>query len=169
LSALSLLLNKQHNNINEFLFKTGSIPSVAEVSDVNVCLLFQSDVLSEELVAISYNFVAKLVAVGNYHLIIDVDSGVAESDEGEICKEYDFANIHFVQEKGAEMIVRTWERGVGWTSSCGSGAVACGYCYRKSLKIISSGGESSVQYDAGCVKLLTTPKITFSGIIRDLK
>lgn len=71
------------------------------------------------------------VFMGTVHTVVFVEDAVAmlESNLGEkICRHPLFTyqtNVNFVQILNPkEMIVRTFERGVGWTSACGTGCSA---------------------------------------------
>ncbi len=87
------------------------------------------------------------VDVGNQHMII-LDDDMSEAEN--YSKRYD-SNIDYVNIIDRNCIeVITYERGVGFTSSCGSGNVAsAAYCYNndlcdKSIKVINKGGTSDI-------------------------
>ncbi|MGN1343235.1 MAG: hypothetical protein ACI4U3_01555 [Traorella sp.] len=88
------------------------------------------------------------VSVGNEHMIlIDEDS----QDASILCNRYD-CNINYVTIINRKCIkVKTYERGVGFTKSCGSGNVASAvYCYLNDLcdeqvDVINDGGLCSIE------------------------
>lgn len=86
------------------------------------------------------------VNVGNKHLVLFKDLEKAK----ELCKRYD-CNIDFVRIMDRNKIeVMTYERGVGFTPSCGSGNVAsCAYAYENDycdneIEVSNPGGMSYV-------------------------
>ena len=87
------------------------------------------------------------VDVGNEHMILfDEDKSQAE----QLCKRFD-CNISYIRVINRKCIeVVAYERGVGFTMSCGSGNIACGYyCYVNDLcdskiDILNEGGICSL-------------------------
>lgn len=82
---------------------------------------------------------------------------------------YETPNIDLVEKvKDNEFLVKTYERGVGFTSSCGSGALACAYvCSKideriKNYKIISKYGKSKVKISNS--NLILTGPLTLVSI-----
>ena len=84
-------------------------------------------------------------------------------------------NVSFAQivDKN-DIVMRVWERGIGETAACGTGAcaaaVACilnGYCKRNTdIKISLRGGELSVKWSAdGNVYLTGSAQTVFTGEI----
>jgi diaminopimelate epimerase len=75
---------------------------------------------------------AAYVETGNPHVVLFADDGEAV-DLGRIALELqgdprfpDGVNVHVVERRGERALrVRHWERGVGFTQACGTGAVAC--------------------------------------------
>lgn len=66
------------------------------------------------------------VEVGNPHIVVhvvDVESAPV-AEEGRRLEREEGANVEFVALVDDALAVRTWERGVGETLACGSGAVA---------------------------------------------
>ncbi|MEN3015227.1 MAG: hypothetical protein ABDH21_04110 [bacterium] len=90
-----------------------------------------------------------------------------EDDMLDLCKQiYEFVNfsknVHVFSLR--EKYMYTFERGVGFTASCGSGTIACAYVYRKYYRlkarkiIISSpGGSLQVNVDHPIYWLKTRP------------
>lgn len=88
------------------------------------------------------------IDVGNHHMII-LDDDMSEAKN--YSKRYD-CNINYVKIINRNCIeVTTYERGVGFTLSCGSGNVASAYyCFKnnlcdKSIKVINLGGSSDIE------------------------
>ncbi|MCS7244200.1 MAG: hypothetical protein RMJ36_05660 [Candidatus Calescibacterium sp.] len=73
-------------------------------------------------------------------------------------------NVHVLDV--TKMYMYTFERGVGWTDSCGSGTIACAYVYNKflssyhkhSLTISSKGGDIKVLITENFYWISTYPK-----------
>ena len=104
-----------------------------------------------------------ILTTGNKHLILDAS---------EIGKVNEFSrfnpdcNIHFVKHLSSNTLrVRTFEKGVGWTLACGSGAVAAGYHSKieGKINIIQDGGKAIVEIKKSYVSLTTVPKIVYEG------
>ena len=66
------------------------------------------------------------VDVGNPHIVVqvvDVDSAPV-AEEGRRLERAEGTNVEFIAMVDDAVTVRTWERGVGETLACGSGAIA---------------------------------------------
>ena len=104
-----------------------------------------------------------IVTTGNKHLILDM----SEIDRvGEFSRLNPDCNIHFVKQLSSDTLrVKTFERGVGWTLACGSGAVATGYHSKiqGKINIIQDGGKAIVYVQKSHVNLTTVPKIVYEG------
>lgn len=94
--------------------------------------------------------------VGTLHALVFVDECESIHDElaHNLCTHPSFPhhiNVNFIQIIDSNTIkVKTYERGVGWTYSCGTGSVASGYgahvlkqC-ETSLRVVVQGGELEV-------------------------
>lgn len=88
--------------------------------------------LAETIEADGATWTYRSVSLGNPHIVIFVDdvAAVDVARTGAVLATHrrfpDGTNVHFAQTHGrAELIVRHYERGVGITQSCGTGAVAC--------------------------------------------
>ena len=106
------------------------------------------------------NFIGNYVSVGNPHLVIFVNN-VDNININEYGPEIENMkcfpnkiNVEFVQILGRNTLkLRVWERGVGETFACGTGAVAAfGISYYKGIcssrvKVLLKGGELNVRYD----------------------
>jgi diaminopimelate epimerase len=86
-----------------------------------------SDKIAEYL---SHNANYICVDVGNPHLVI-IDNSLSDSDKyvlGELFEKseifQDGVNVNFVKLSGDNINLKVWERGVGFTYACGSGACA---------------------------------------------
>jgi diaminopimelate epimerase len=87
--------------------------------------------LAEPFEVLGHTFKASAVSMGNPHLVLFVDDDPARSDVARIgaAAENDAmfpekANVEFVAVTGEGLSVRVWERGVGETMACGTGACA---------------------------------------------
>lgn len=104
-----------------------------------------------------------VVITGNNHMVLDM-SKIGEVSE--FAKLNPECNIHFVETLSNDTLrVKSFEKGVGWTLSCGSGAVAVGYHSKLQgrINIIQDGGKSIVEVDETHVNLITFPKIVYEG------
>lgn len=77
-------------------------------------------------------------------------------------------NVEFVQKRSKNSLnVMVWERGVGWTEACGSGAVASAVATQgaRQMKIRFPGGTALVTIDVKKQRVLLTGEATwvFSG------
>jgi diaminopimelate epimerase len=113
---------------------------------------------------------AAFVDVGNPHVVIlrdDVDridlEGVAEALQREP-RLREGANVHVAAVRGRNALeVRHWERGVGVTMACGTGAVACvAVAIERQLtvspvEVFVPGGRLIVEWDAQSVAYLIGP------------
>lgn len=63
------------------------------------------------------------------------------------------ANVHVAAERDHALRVRHWERGVGLTMACGTGAVACAAValerrgFRSPVQVVVPGGRLVVEWD----------------------
>jgi diaminopimelate epimerase len=87
--------------------------------------------LAEPFEVLGHTFKASAVSMGNPHLVLFVDDDPARSDVNRIgpAVENDAmfpekSNVEFVAVAGDGLSVRVWERGVGETMACGTGACA---------------------------------------------
>lgn len=111
-------------------------------------------------IKLSNNMVAYCVSVGNPHTVIfveDVDKvDVKKHGSAVECEKIfpDRTNVEFVQIIDENNIkVRVWERGVGETYACGTGAVAASIVSMRlgkiaqEVQVILKGGKINVKYD----------------------
>lgn len=105
---------------------------------------------------------AAFVDVGNPHAVLfcgDVDAVDLERVGEELQNDTLFpggTNVHVAAVSGARSLrVRHWERGVGLTPACGTGAVACAVSAIASGRVVSPvelavpGGRLVVEWDGG--------------------
>ena len=104
-----------------------------------------------------------ILITGNKHLILDM----SEIDKvNEFSRQNPDCNIHFVKQQSSNTLrVKTFEKGVGWTLACGSGAVAVGYFSKiqGEINIIQDGGKAIVEIKRSHVSLTTVPRIIYEG------
>lgn len=121
-------------------------------------------------------FIVYPISIGNPHVVHFVDN-VDEIDIekiGSLVENYKYfpnkTNVEFVQIKNDQTIkVRVWERGVGETLACGTGACASAiisnlYKSTKSeLTVELKGGNLKINYDGENVHLKGSAEIVFEG------
>jgi len=106
--------------------------------------------------------------MGTVHTVIFVDDAPAMVGcflAKAVCEHPLFTektNVNFVQVKSSsEFIVRTYERGVGWTLACGTGCCAS-YVVAKKLGIINQN-EINVLLEQGALTISGTEEIYMTG------
>jgi diaminopimelate epimerase len=106
----------------------------------------------------------ELVVTGNHHAVLGIEE-IAKIDD--LLAKYANCNIHFyrILDHGA-IAIKTFERGVGWTKACGSGAVAvaCKLDLWTRTVVIHEGGESVVEIGDEYVDFTATPRLVFDGV-----
>jgi diaminopimelate epimerase len=100
----------------------------------------------------------KFVDTGNKHLVCLLNttpSVISDNEPEEMQARLKEFNIHFIRPSGGDLIIRSYERGVGWTRACGSGAVASAFAFseNRKLRVIHEGGVSEVTIHEECVTL----------------
>ena len=102
------------------------------------------------------------LGVGNPHTVIKVKNikEMQVSKYGRIIENYKFfpqkTNVEFVEKIDENNIrVRVWERGVGETLACGTGAVASAYVMFKEKEI---SNDVKVDLDGGSLRIYITPE-----------
>lgn len=172
-----------------FLYNTKKIKNFSFVNSFYRNKVFYSRVINGGLVKVGFDLQDTKVLNKNYkdlclyevnipnpHLvvpIVDLDEEKALNLAADIFtffqKKY---NVHLFDYE--RMFMYTFERGVGFTYSCGSGTIACSYIYINIIKkdnlknnlrdlpltigIASKGGEIKVSVENGIYWLLTSPK-----------
>jgi diaminopimelate epimerase len=124
-------------------------------------------VISVDDVSIRFALPRKLgeciVSTGNLQYIT---STLDIENVEKLAKEYEECNLHFVELLTKNSVkIKTFERGVGWTMACGSGAVAVAYFIGISgmTEIRHDGGKSLVEISDSHATLTTRPKLVFEG------
>ncbi|MCP8352172.1 hypothetical protein [Candidatus Synchoanobacter obligatus] len=89
------------------------------------------------------------VNLGNQHIITFVSDNLISDFQ----TAFNHFNISFISQHRNQIAIRTHERGVGWTLSCGSAAAAAAFvCSRpgyRSWEVSSSGGILNVEQHQG--------------------
>lgn len=105
---------------------------------------------------------ANFLSVGNPHTVIEVKDvkNYPVSKYGKIIENYKFfpekTNVEFVEIiNEANIKVRVWERGVGETLACGTGAVAATFAMYNEKKVKEN---VNVELDGGNLKIIIDPK-----------
>jgi diaminopimelate epimerase len=114
---------------------------------------------------------ARYVDLGNPHVVIVRDS-VDDLELSMIANGLqtmplfpDGTNVHIAAVDGGALRVRHWERGVGLTMSCGTGAVACAVTaigqglLSSPVDVLVPGGRLVVEWDGGSEVSLTGPAV----------
>ncbi|MCL1795339.1 MAG: carbamoyl-phosphate synthase large subunit [Clostridia bacterium] len=120
------------------------------------------------------------ISMGNPHCVMFVDD-VSQADVtgwGPRIEEDALfpnrVNVSFVQVEGRRMLrMRVWERGIGETMACGTGACAaavaavlCGHCEEGvDLTVQLPGGDLVIRYIDGKVSMTGDAKKDFEGVI----
>ena len=112
---------------------------------------------------------ATLVDMGNPHCVVEVPD-IAAVDLPRIGAALEFhsrfpagTNVEFAMRVGAGLSMRVWERGVGETGACGTGACAVALALAGEqatefeVEVASPGGTLTVERDAGGELWLTGP------------
>jgi diaminopimelate epimerase len=115
---------------------------------------------------------ARFVDLGNPHVVLvrpDVDAFDLERAALELQKDARFkrgVNVHVMMPRGARSVrVRHWERGVGLTLACGTGAVACATVALRDgaaaapVEVFVPGGRLVVEFNTGGDTYLTGPAV----------
>ena len=148
----------RNNNIQEIEVDMGMI-NFNDYKNIKINRNYNGPV-SINLKIKDQKFIGNYVSVGNPHLVIFVNNvdNININEYGPIIENMNCfpnkINVEFVQILGRNTIkLRVWERGVGETFACGTGAVAAfgisyykGICGNKS-KVLLKGGELNVRYD----------------------
>ena len=118
---------------------------------------WSSDVCSSDLITVNNRQItAHHINTGVPHVVVFVDdiSEVPIMDTGRLIRNHASyqpagANVNFIEMRGQDIYVRTYERGVeGETMACGTGAVAAALIAaqiqqaRSPARIVTSGGDS---------------------------
>jgi diaminopimelate epimerase len=153
-----------------------------EAAKIPVIVTAPQTVLDSPLTVGEQDFKLSFVAMGNPHAVLFQDSPVSEfplSDIGPMVEHLEIfpnrANFEVVRRVGENRFEqRTWERGVGETLACGSGACAVAVVARRqgladgTVTIELAGGEVTVDWDGtGEVYLSGPAHPVFEGVWPD--
>lgn len=134
--------------------------------------------LQQPFEAMGTVFEASAVSMGNPHLVLFVDR-----DPGEMAvttlgpsieRDPTFpegVNVEFVHTDGANLVARVWERGVGETKACGTGACAAAVAANEAGLVPSRttvrfpGGPLIVERTADDVLLTGPAERSFDGVV----
>jgi diaminopimelate epimerase len=138
-------------------------PASTSTGDVGLRIAVET-VIDEAIPGLPSPRAFTAVAIPNPHLVTFVDS----VDEAELVALGDWceagpdliparANVSFVELRGQDLFVRTYERGVGLTDSCGSAMASSVYAAGRTgrvpfgtvIKVFNKGGLVMGQADAG--------------------
>jgi len=139
--------------------------------------------LNEEIpIGKKKKIVASCLSIGNPHCIIWVDDikKAPVKKLGPILEKHklfpNYTNVEFVEVKNKkEIFVRTWERGVGETESCGTGACASVVASAlknktaRKMKVFLLGGELEVLWREKDNNIILTGEVdyVYEGILSD--
>ncbi|MFW9899239.1 MAG: diaminopimelate epimerase [Candidatus Thorarchaeota archaeon] len=146
----------------------------------------ESSCLSEPLEILDRKFTFSAVSMGNPHAVIFIDEQLNNDDlekYGGAIEPHDLfpnkTNVEFVKVLSeTEGILRVYERGIGITTSCGTGTCAAVVAgtklgkFRKNTPIIihNDGGDLIISYLVGETVLMEGPvQRVFKGVIEYLK
>ncbi|MDR1034360.1 MAG: hypothetical protein LBL32_00245 [Holosporales bacterium] len=103
----------------------------------------------------------QIFSLGNNHLVCGIQIMNRLAD---LSCEFRECNLHFVEYFDEFIKVKTFERGVGWTKACGSGAIAVAATRNisGSTKIIHDGGMSIVTDHGNTFSLTVKPTLVFN-------
>lgn len=121
------------------------------------------------------------VAIPNPHLLrfVEAIDEAALVAAGEICEAApdwlpNRANVSFIEQRGGDLFVRTFERGVGLTDSCGSAMAASAYAacltarlpFERAMTVFNRGGKVMALVNAdGTVSLSGNATFEWAGSV----
>lgn len=175
-----LYINLENNKIKSISVNIGK--AILETEKIPVYLPynnFKEDISSININIDGNSFKFYFISVGNPHAVCFVDNinKIDVKKYGKIVENYKYfpnkINVEFVQVIDNENIkVRVWERGVGETLSCGTGASSAAFVAIKQLKLKNDlnvelkGGKLKVHINENEDIILTGPAETvFEGKI----
>lgn len=107
--------------------------------------------------------------LGTIHTVVFVDDAIKEltlTRGEELCHHPLFkaqTNVNFVQVLSpTELIVRTFERGVGWTLACGTGCCAA-FSVARDQGFLTPDTETTVYLETGALKIRGAQEVTMTG------
>lgn len=132
----------------------------------NVCYQIKKEVffLDGEMMFLYMAYVGTLSHIVLYKTGLDKEK-VIKRIKGNVVKE-NVGNISFVKlNSSKEMEVLTYERGVGYTASCGTGNCAAFYVFytlhliQNNVRVINKGGIMDLSYENNCVVITSGANI----------
>ena len=168
-------IEKIRVNMGRVIFKANMIP-----------VFLSKNELKEELNIIEINYKNKIfkfipVSVGNPHAVCFVEnfSDFNFEEVGSFVENSKYfpkkTNVEFVKiDSNNKLRVKVWERGVGKTLGCGTGAVACASVAIKKLHTESEiiveldGGKIEINEKNGEFFLLGNAEFVYDGVINKL-
>jgi len=130
----------------------------------------ENEAVCKTLDACGRDFVFTFVDMGNPHCIIEVDdlTGIEIDLLGPAIENHELfpnrTNVEFMKVLGpSEVAMRVWERGVGETNACGTGACAVGVAAYRTRGVMSPitvhlpGGDLLVEVDLKMDVIMTGP------------
>jgi len=119
---------------------------------------------------------------GNIHTVIFVEDMPTDEDFIRYSAQIEVhplfpekTNVLWCRVDEGRLHMRIWERSVGETSSCGTGAAAAtaicslsGYALPRSVEVVMSGGTAHVELLTDAVELCTKATLVFEGALMDL-
>ena len=163
---------------------------VLEAGDIPCTLLHKGEVVARKLDVCDHSFEVTAVSMGNPHAVIFVDEEIEDElffKVGPAIEKSEYfpknTNVEFVKIISDEEIsVRVWERGVGETLACGTGACACvAACVlnkrtSRNLLVRLKGGELKIKwnklnnhiYKTGPAKIVYDTRLDIERIKNDL-
>lgn len=141
------LLNKESGSI----LCAGRTLHFVRTEDDQISVNMGTAIINGEFLIHGRNY--KVIDVGNLHAVTFVDDldqiDVAHEGSKVAHSEHfpDSVNVTFAQKTSdSNIIIRTWERGVGPTLACGSAACATAACTNlAAVTIIQQGGQATVK------------------------
>lgn len=176
LACLSLFLSNFYN-FDKFIFVNSQFPDnrfYSRLLNDQILIGFELSNVEIKEIFLDNGIKAYFLKIPNPHLVVpmieknyDLVKDLYEKFERQI-------NVHLFNYK--DMFMYTYERGVGFTQSCGSGTIACAYIYRKffyknnldKITISSTGGSIEILVDNHIFWIATKPKeiIIYEGLYK---
>ncbi len=164
------LVSKVKVDMGKAMFKSEQIPTTLEGDFI----------INRELVVGEIPYNVTCVSMGNPHCVVFCNS-IDKLDLTTIGKKFEKnsvfpegVNTEFVEVVDDKTVkMRVWERGIGETLACGTGACAAavaailnGYCKEDAdIRVILKGGDLTVNYSHDVVHLTGNAEKVFDGVV----
>lgn len=179
-----LILDEKDNSKHITIATNERILNAKRYDDLISINMGKAEIIQDDI--LFGNLHATLINIGNPHIIINIDQGGWTKEQNlanisllkygpEIENDPRFpekVNVNFVSVKSKNLVhLRTWERGVGATLSCGSGSSASFYSLFKQELINSNatirqeGGDLMLSINNDEIILTGEAKISYIGSI----